>query len=102
MEAIRAVGSFPSSDNQTELAYTLYLPQGGEPSAVVQVSHGMCEYFERYRPLAEYFCAHGIAVCGHDLWATEKRHRRPELLAFLPKKMAIASSPRTCIVSPYA
>ena len=66
MEAIRTIGKFLSSDHQTELTYTTYLPQSGEPSAILQVSHGMCEYFERYRPLAEYFCARGIAVCGHD------------------------------------
>ncbi len=53
MEAIRTIGKFLSSDHQTELTYTTYLPQSGEPSAILQVSHGMCEYFERYRPLAE-------------------------------------------------
>lgn len=86
MEAIRAVGSFPSSDNQTELAYTLYLPQEGEPSAVVQVSHGMCEYFERYRPLAEYFCAHGIAVCGHDHLGHGKAAQEAGTLGFFAEK----------------
>lgn len=34
--------------------------------AVVQLSHGMVEFIDRYKPLAEYLAAHGILVTGHD------------------------------------
>lgn len=36
------------------------------PRAVVQVSHGMQEYIERYAPLASFLNAHGYAVIGSD------------------------------------
>ena len=37
-----------------------------DPVAVVQLSHGMCEYVERYQPLAEFLCRQGVAFYGHD------------------------------------
>ena len=38
----------------------------GEVRAVLQLSHGMVEYIDRYRPLAEYLADRGILVTGHD------------------------------------
>lgn len=37
-----------------------------EVRAVLQISHGMCEYIGRYRGFAEYFAERGILVVGHD------------------------------------
>lgn len=44
---------------------TIHEPQG-KPSAVVQIVHGMAEYYARYYPLAEALNAAGIAAAGHD------------------------------------
>lgn len=38
----------------------------GEICAIVQLSHGMVEFIDRYKPLAEYLAARGILVTGHD------------------------------------
>lgn len=38
----------------------------GKVRAVVQLSHGMIEFIDRYKPLAEYLAARGILVTGHD------------------------------------
>lgn len=38
----------------------------GEIRAVLQLSHGMVEHIDRYKPLAEYLAARGILVTGHD------------------------------------
>lgn len=38
----------------------------GEVRAILQLSHGMVEYIDRYKPLAEYLAAKGILVTGHD------------------------------------
>lgn len=38
----------------------------GEIRAVLQLSHGMAEHIDRYRPLAEHLAARGILVTGHD------------------------------------
>ena len=47
------------------LAYRIYEPEG-EIRAVVQVSHGMCEYIGRYEEYAEHLCAQGIVLAGND------------------------------------
>lgn len=44
---------------------TIHEPQG-KPTAVVQIVHGMAEYYARYYPLAEALNAAGIAAAGHD------------------------------------
>ena len=37
-----------------------------EEKAVLQLSHGMEEINDRYKPLAEYLAGRGILVTGHD------------------------------------
>jgi len=36
------------------------------PKAVLQISHGMCEYAGRYAPFAAFMARQGYAVCMHD------------------------------------
>ena len=38
----------------------------GQVRAVLQLSHGMVEFIDRYKPLAENLAARGILVTGHD------------------------------------
>ncbi|MBQ8432988.1 MAG: lysophospholipase [Clostridia bacterium] len=57
--------SFLSSDQRTHLA-AYRLDPVGTPRAMVQISHGMCEYFGRYEGFAEYLAEHGFLVFGHD------------------------------------
>ena len=38
----------------------------GKVRAIVQLSHGMVEFIDRYKPLAEYLAARGILVTGND------------------------------------
>ena len=47
------------------LAYRIYEPEG-EIRAVVQISHGMCEYVGRYEEYAEHLCSLGIVLAGND------------------------------------
>ena len=56
--------SIPSADGLTSLAAYAILP--ASPRAMVQISHGMCEYFLRYEGFAEYLAEQGILVFGHD------------------------------------
>ncbi len=57
-------GTFPSFDGRSRVSYYIYTPP--KVRAVIQLSHGMCEYVRRYEPHAGYFCSQGIAFCGHD------------------------------------
>ncbi len=55
----------PSKDGKHQLHVVMWIPK--EPvRAVVQISHGMVEYIERYEEFAEYANAHGILVVGND------------------------------------
>ena len=58
-------GSFPSFDDVSTIHYEMWLPEG-EPKAVLQIVHGMCEFVHRYDAFARYLNEHGIAVVGHD------------------------------------
>ncbi|MEE0800183.1 MAG: alpha/beta fold hydrolase [Gemmiger sp.] len=58
--------SFPSSDTVHRCAAFLYTRPDVPVRAVLQLSHGMCEYVRRYEPMAAWFAAHGIALAGHD------------------------------------
>ena len=53
------------SYNGRNIAYEIYEPDG-EVRAVVQVSHGMCEYVGRYAGYAEHLCSLGIVLAGND------------------------------------
>ncbi len=89
-------GTYPSSNGRNTIAYYVYEPGAGAPCgtsgpaagpetlgteadrpgagdgmrpaprAVVQISHGMCEYLERYGDFAAYLNDRGILVCGND------------------------------------
>ena len=50
------------------LAYRIYEPEGeiDDIRAVVQISHGMCEYVGRYEEYAEHLCSQGIVLAGND------------------------------------
>jgi alpha-beta hydrolase superfamily lysophospholipase len=54
-----------SSNGSTQIQAFLWKPDG-EPIGILQISHGMCEYIERYRDFASYLCGKGYLVCGNN------------------------------------
>ena len=58
--------TYPSSDGHTTVHDYMWMPEGIEPRAIVQLSHGMCEYTERYDAWARRFAEAGIVFCGND------------------------------------
>lgn len=58
-------GSFSSADGVSNVAYYVFVPYK-EPTAILQISHGMSEYLMRYEPFADYLCERGVVVCGND------------------------------------
>ena len=57
---------FPSADGRHTVAGFVYTMPGVEVRAVMQLSHGMCEYVRRYEPMAQWYAARGIALAGND------------------------------------
>lgn len=56
--------SYPSANGKDTVAAYLWTPDA--PRAVVQISHGMQEYTQRYAPFIDFLCANGYAVGGND------------------------------------
>ena len=82
--------SFDSADGHTKVAAYLYTDAARPPRAVVQLSHGMCEYIGRYDDFAAYLCGQGYAVCGTVRRQTAGR------LAILPITAALRWCWRIC------
>ena len=57
--------NFISETDGLEISALEMLPEG-EPKAIVQIVHGMCEYKERYLGFAEFLTERGYAVITHD------------------------------------
>ena len=59
-------GTIASADGRSTLAYYCFNPNTETPRALVQISHGMCEYIMRYEGLANYLTGQGYLVFGND------------------------------------
>ena len=58
--------SFLSKEGKTKIHALRWIPESGEYDAVLQITHGMVEYIERYQLFAEYLTEHGFMVVAHD------------------------------------
>lgn len=58
--------SFLSADGKTKIHAVKWMPDNGGYKAILQITHGMIEYIERYKPFAEYLNEQGYLVVGHD------------------------------------
>lgn len=56
---------FPSKDGNTEIHTIEWKPEG-EVKAVLQMTHGMVEYIDRYDEFASYLSGQGFYVVGND------------------------------------
>ena len=57
--------SFTSTSKQAEIQGVIWTPDS-EPVAVIQLVHGMLEYFERYEDFAKILCKNNVAVVAHN------------------------------------
>ena len=62
---VRTQTVFRSRDGKTPIHAVEWRPEG-PVNAVLQISHGVCEYILRYEPLARYLTDRGFAVVGND------------------------------------
>lgn len=58
--------TFLSNDGKTAVHAVKWTPDSGEYKAILQISHGMVEFIERYIPFAEFLTKHQYVVVGHD------------------------------------
>lgn len=57
---------YPSCDGVNQLHCVLWEPEGEEVKGVLQISHGMVEYIERYEYFAAQLTKAGYVVVGND------------------------------------
>ena len=58
--------TFLSNDGKTAVHAVKWTPDSGEYTAILQITHGMVEFIERYIPFAEFLTIKGYMVVGHD------------------------------------
>lgn len=56
---------YPSADGRTEIHGVRWQPEG-QPRAVVQIAHGICEHIGRYEEVARWLAEREILVVGND------------------------------------
>lgn len=57
--------SYPSSDGRTDICGICWIPDG-EVEGILQISHGMVEFIDRYDEFARVLAEKGILVVGND------------------------------------
>ena len=58
--------TYLSADGKTTVHAVKWTPDDGVYGAILQITHGMVEYIERYIPFAEFLTQKGYMVVGHD------------------------------------
>lgn len=58
--------TFLSNDGKTAVHAVKWTPDTEEYKAILQITHGMVEFIERYIPFAEFLTTKGYMVVGHD------------------------------------
>lgn len=57
---------FTSCGGRPEIHAVKWSPENGESRAILQITHGMVEYIERYDAFATFLTENGFTVVGHD------------------------------------
>lgn len=76
---------FKSSDGIHNCYYITATPRE-EPKGILQISHGMCEYIDRYRDFALFMADNGYIVCGNDHLGHGKTADSPDDLGYFAEK----------------
>lgn len=71
----------PSTNGKNELHMMVWRPEG-EVQAILQISHGMIEYIERYSQFAEFLVNQHILVVGNDHLGHGKSVKSEEELGY--------------------
>lgn len=78
--------NFLSADGKTQLHGVCWTPDTTEYRGILQITHGMVEYIERYQDFAEYLNAQGYLVVGHDHLGHGESVNTPEDWGFFTEK----------------
>ena len=82
--------SFLSSDGIHTVFVRVWTP-AGEPRAILQLTHGMVEYVDRYDAFATYLAEHGLVVVGHDQLGHGHTAKNNEELGYFGSSILVLS-----------
>lgn len=77
---------FPSCDRQHQIFARQWVPESGQPKAVIQIIHGISEYIDRYTPVARFLTDQGYVVVGNDHLGHGRTAAGPEEYGFFCEK----------------
>ena len=77
---------FPSKDGNTEIHTIEWKPEG-HVKAVLQLSHGMVEYVDRYSDLHSISVTKDFMLLAMTIWGMESQYRANQSMDFLMKNM---------------
>ncbi|EOT24568.1 hypothetical protein C805_02780 [Eubacterium sp. 14-2] len=77
---------FQSADKETRIHAVKWEPDTGEIRGILQISHGMIEYVERYGKFAEYMTQQGFMVVGNDHLGHGKSVKSQEMWGYFAEK----------------
>jgi alpha-beta hydrolase superfamily lysophospholipase len=79
--------TYPSKNGVDTIRAYLCLPEKTvKPVGIVQILHGVCEYFGRYEWFCEYLCNNGFIVCGNDHLGHGNSAKTPDDLGYFAKR----------------
>ena len=78
--------TYASADGVNLVRAYVWEPVGEKPRAIIQLSHGMCEYVQRYDTWARRFAALGFVFCGNDHLGHGNTAKNEEELGFTAKR----------------
>lgn len=80
----KTVKTIPSTNHLYDIHIYTYTPKK-TPRYFLQITHGMCEYLERYEPFIRFMTSKGVLVAGHDHAGHGNSIRTPEDLGYFSK-----------------
>ncbi len=66
MAVLQKEGRFASSDKTNTIVYKRWMDEEVPVRAILQLSHGMCEYVDRYDGFAAFMARHGFVVYANN------------------------------------
>lgn len=93
--------SFMSCDGKTSIHVVMWRPDENEydkPVAVLQISHGMIEYIDRYDGFARFMADRGFVVVGNDHLGHGESVCSDDDLGFLKMNILGKHWQRMCII----
>lgn len=88
----KITGTFPSTSGLCDVHFYIYTPE--KPKALLMLSHGMCEYIERYEDFAKFLCDNDIAFAGNDHIGHGNSIRDEDMLGYFGQELGYVNMVR--------